>query len=644
VTKVPLIELRHIGKTYGGITPTHVLHDVSLTIEAGEFVAIVGASGSGKSTLMNILGCLDRASSGSFRIAGREVNTCSPEQLARLRRELFGFVFQQYHLVGGLSAAENVEVPAIYRGMSKTKRMERVLTLLGKLGLAQRAHHLPQQLSGGQQQRVSIARALMNGGRVLLADEPTGALDTASGHDVIALLQELAASGHTVILVTHDRTVAAAAQRMIEISDGRVVADSGRKSEPQHHITAVDGGDNLRMRALNGGIFDAVRAALRALTVNLVRSLLTVLGIVMGVASVVALLAIGEGTRRSVISGLEVFGTHRLYISPVADVDSRLNGGLIASDIEIVKRVSGVDVAMPYLEGSVMVRVGRVDHRTTGTSVTHEFPRILKWKLERGSFFTERDETNYACVAVLGKKLAARLFAPRIDPVRKYILIDDVPFLVLGVLEGKGALAGNTDNDDIVVLPFSTGSKRIFGSPNLTWISVAMRDSDHTQQIVDDITRRLTHAHRIKDFNIFNMAALVAARKATMNVMTGLLLLTAIISLIVGGIGVMNVMLMTVTERTSEIGIRMAVGARRSDVLAQFLTEALVLASLGGVVGLAVGHGAARLITLFDTPVIFTPWASVLAFGSAVVTGLVCGYLPARRAAGLDPVAALARR
>lgn len=639
-----LIELTRVSKVYASDgAPVRVLDDVSLSIHAGEFVAIVGASGSGKSTLMNILGCLDQASSGSYRFAGKDVTACTMDELALMRRELFGFVFQQYHLVSGLSAAENVAVPALYRGLGKTDRVARAAALLGQLGLAQRVHHRPNELSGGQQQRVSIARALMNGGRVLFADEPTGALDSTSGREVMALLHELSAAGQTIIVVTHDHVVAREAQRTIEISDGQIVSDTGRVVRAD--VVAAD--NELSDRVQGGmvnGVVEAMRAALRALRINAGRTMLTMLGIVVGVAAVVALLAVGEGTRGAVMSELEMFGTHRLYVSPMEDLDNGLNGGLVAEDAELVARVPGVRGAMPFQSGPVVARAGNVDVHTRVVGVTTAFPVILKWKLARGSFFVAEDERDHACVGVLGSKLATRLFPSHVNPVGKYVLVENVPFLILGVLESKGALSGSSDEDDQIVVPFSTGSKRIVGSPYLTWISVAMQDSEHSKQIVDEISSLLMRAHRIRDFTIFNMAAVVAAQRKTMNIMTGLLLATAVISLLVGGIGVMNVMLMSVNERTGEIGIRMAVGARRRDVLAQFLTEAVVLASAGGVLGLVLGYGAASLVAYFDRPIVFTVWASVLAFGSAIITGLLCGYLPARRAASLDPVTALARR
>ena len=242
--KVPLIELKDICKTFvtgDGDVRVDALRGVSLSIYPGEFVAIMGASGSGKTTLMNVLGCLDRPTAGQYFFAGRDVSQMDSDALAWLRREAFGFVFQSYNLLPNATAEENVEIPAVYAGLGPAERRERAETLLSSLGLGDRLTHRPSQLSGGQQQRVSIARALMNGGQVILADEPTGALDSKSGAEVMTLLTELAAEGHTVILITHDANVAARAHRVIEIKDGEIVRDTGEnRGRPLSAAAQID--------------------------------------------------------------------------------------------------------------------------------------------------------------------------------------------------------------------------------------------------------------------------------------------------------------------------------------------------------------------------------------------------------------------
>src|ERR1051325_9526322 len=224
-----ILELTDVHKHYqNGDTTVRALDGVSLSIKSGEFVAIMGQSGSGKSTLMNIIGCLDRPTSGSYRVLGREAANLSPDELAALRRETFGFVFQRYNLLATATAGENVQIPSVYAGLPKNKRAAHAHALLAQLGLGDRTDHRPSELSGGQQQRVAIARALVNDPPVILADEPTGALDSRSGEEVLALLKALHAEGRTIILITHAENVAQHAGRIVRIQDGRILEDSGR--------------------------------------------------------------------------------------------------------------------------------------------------------------------------------------------------------------------------------------------------------------------------------------------------------------------------------------------------------------------------------------------------------------------------------
>lgn len=641
----PLIELADLRKTYATseTVAVEVLRGISLTIRAGEFVAIMGQSGSGKSTLMNILGLLDKPTGGAYRFAGQDVSALSRDDLAGLRREAFGFVFQQYNLIPTISAAENIEIPATYAGMAPSQRRERGAMLLQRLGLAERARHRPTQLSGGQQQRVSIARALMNGGSIILADEPTGALDSATGAEVMALLAELAAESHTIVLITHDREIAKAAHRIVEIRDGTIVGDTGSADAARNIIgrtTLVTD----RGASLLSDMREALHAGGRALAVNPFRTALTLLGIIIGVASVIALLAIGEGAKHNVLAQLAIFGTNRMYVIPGGESSRGPGGRLLASDADLLRDVPNVAAAMPYLRGNVTVRAGNVDYPTDGVAVTTDFPRILHWSLDSGVFFTKDDERSMATVAVVGTKLAQRMFPDGSDPARRMILVNNVPFQVIGVLSSKGALSGDSDDDDTIVFPFSTGSVRVFGKQNLSWISVLVDDLSQADATANLITSVLETAHHVRDFRVFNKAATIKAQDKTQNTLTLLLGFTAAISLVVGGIGVMNVMLMTVTERTREIGIRMATGARTADILRQFLTEAMMVSGVGGLLGAAIGVAAGiGAAFLFDMRVIFSTAAIGGAIACAVLTGVVFGFWPALRAARLEPVAALAR-
>ncbi|HTU58845.1 MAG TPA: ABC transporter permease, partial [Polyangiales bacterium] len=437
--------------------------------------------------------------------------------------------------------------------------------------------------------------------------------------------------------------VAKQARRVIEISDGRIVADSGHDEQAVPLFDARrEPAERRRLTAFLQSVGEAIHAAVRALRLNMVRTLLTLLGIVVGVAAVVALFAIGDGTTRAVMKQLQAFGANRLYVTSKVDEVSHVSRALTADDAELIGALPHVEAVMPVRMVPAKVRGNQRERTVMAAGVTYQSPLILDWPVEKGRFFTRAEQQNLATVAVIGKKVATNLFK-RTDPLRKQILINDVPFDVIGVLKEKGAVSGDVDDDNQILFPFGTGAQRLFGSPFAEWISVRADKSRNATLVERSISKQLLRAHGVRDFEIYNAVEAVKAESRTLEVMTSLLVLTALISLVVGGIGVMNVMLMTVTERSSEIGIRMAVGASRSDVLAQFLIEAVVLAGVGGIVGLGVGWLAGRLGELMGATVNFTFAGSALGFGCAVATGVVCGYLPARRAANLDPVVALAR-
>lgn len=649
----PLIELHDIRKVYGGVdTPqVQVLKGVSLSIHAGEFVAIVGASGSGKSTLMNILGCLDRPTSGRYLFAGEDVASLDTDELAWLRREAFGFVFQGYHLIPSASAQENVEMPAIYAGMPAAERHARAAALLTRLGLAERTGNRPHQLSGGQQQRVSIARALMNGGHIILADEPTGALDSHSGAEVMTLLDELASQGHVVILITHDRDVAARANRIIEVRDGEVISDSANGAPPvsdnPNALQAID----LRQRlnqgseargAWKGELVDAVHAAWRVMWINRFRTALTLLGIVIGVASVVVMLAVGEGSKRQVMAEMGAFGSNIIYLSGMSPRPRAPLGIITLNDVAALSTLPQVKMIMPINGAEIGVRYGNVDHTmyTGGNGI--DFPAIFNWPVVQGSFFTQADEDAAAAVAVIGKKVREKVLKDVPNPIGRYILLENVPFRVVGILAEKGASSGDSDSDTRIVVPYSAASVRLFGTHNPEYVVIAAADAskvNQTEKAIEHLMLRLHNGHR--DFEITNNAAMIQAEAKTRNTLSLMLGSIAAISLLVGGIGVMNIMLMTVRERTREIGIRMATGARQRDILRQFLTEALMLSVVGGATGIGLAFIVGAVLYLCDVAVAFS-WMAVLgAFGCALVTGVIFGFMPARKAARLDPVTAL---
>nr|ACN58777.1 macrolide export ATP-binding/permease protein macB [uncultured bacterium BLR8] len=641
----PLIELQGVTKTYfNGDLSVEVLHGVDLKIYAGELVAIMGASGSGKSTLMNLLGCLDRPTTGTYKFMGHDVSDFDRDELAELRREAFGFVFQSYNLIATGTAAENVEVPAVYAGLLPAERHTRAKELLERLGLSDRAHHRPNQLSGGQQQRVSIARALMNGGRVILADEPTGALDSKSGADVMRLLDELSAQGHTVILITHALEVAQHARRIIEIKDGDIVADPGPSKpaagELARHWTPRKGKESHLAEGL-----EAAKTALRALKANVFRSILTLLGIVIGVASVIAMLAIGDGAKQAVIDRISAMGSNLLLVRPGAPNQRGFNGTatLVLADVKAIdEEVPNVLAAVPEQQSNATLRYEGRDYSTQVNGTSAKFPLARQWKVAKGSFFTEDDEEDYATVAVLGRTVADALFPDGEDALGKFVVVNNVIFQVIGVMSVRGASPIGQDQDDVVFVPYATSQLRLSGQRFLRNATVAVNDVtriDATQSAMESL---LAERHGTVDFQVRNMASIMETATETQNTMTILLGSIAAISLLVGGIGVMNIMLVSVTERTREIGIRMATGARTRNILQQFLIESLVVSSMGGAIGVVIGLSVAALIAAFGTPVEYSVGPVLLAFGCAFATGLVFGYLPARKAAYLDPVVALA--
>lgn len=636
----PLLSLKSITKSYGkGELSTEVLHGVDLDIYSGEFVAIIGSSGSGKSTLMNILGCLDKPSSGVYELMGQDISSLNKDQLSKLRREVFGFVFQSYNLIHSLNAKENVAMPGIYAGLSSEQRDQKATKLLSELGLEHRLEHYPSELSGGQQQRVSIARSLINGGHIILADEPTGALDSKSGAEVIELLKKLSSDGHTIILITHDPKVAQIAHRVIEIEDGTIVKNpEAKKIQTKQNIDTLCSHNSIFTR-----LYEATNGALISLRMNLSRTILTLLGIVIGVASVIAMLAIGDGAKKQVLDRISSMGTNLIMVRPGMP-NTRGSGDiatLIPEDADSLNGLENIVASIPESHKNVTTRYKNNDQQTTLNATSAEYSLVRSWDVERGNFFSEEDEQNLEKVVVLGKTVSDALFAKK-DPLGKFVIIGNVLFQVIGVMKQKGANAFGHDQDDVVFVPFSTGNMYLIGQRHIRGITIAIDDLSKLDQTEEMIRQTLLQRHGVEDFKIRNMASLIEDAKETQSTLTILLGSIAAISLLVGGIGVMNIMLVSVTERTKEIGVRMATGARQSDILEQFLIESTVVSALGGFVGVIIGLSVSFGAEYIGTPIEYSLMPIILAFSSAFFTGLIFGYLPARKAAKLDPVVALA--
>ncbi|MGF9566468.1 MacB family efflux pump subunit [Neorhizobium sp. JUb45] len=645
----PLISLSGLRREYAsGDGTITVLKDVDLTIERGEMVAIIGASGSGKSTLMNILGLLDRPTAGTYRISGHETSALDNDDRSALRREHFGFIFQRYHLLDEISALANVEIPAVYAGRDRGQRRERAAALLGRLGMADRTDHRPGHLSGGQQQRVSIARALMNDAEVILADEPTGALDKTSGEEVLRILDELHAEGRTIIIVTHDASVAARAERIIEISDGEIISDT--RSETARHAPAKTETETpTKTNRVGAGMErfrEAFLMACKALTAHRMRSFLTMLGIIIGIASVISVVALGTGSQQKVLANISSLGTNTLEVFPGAGFGDMRSGRvktLLVSDAEALAKLSYVAAATPTVSTNTTARFGATEANALVNGVGSRYFEVKGSKLLAGRLF---DDTGVAAMeqdAVIDENTAKTLFGTDVtQAIGQVVLVGSVPCRVIGVISAQQGGFGSSDNLSIY-LPYTSVQTRFTGDQSLRSVTLRISDDAETSVAEQAVTTFLTGRHGTKDFFILNTDDIRQTITSTTQTMTLLIGAIAVISLIVGGIGVMNIMLVSVSERVSEIGVRMAVGARRQDILQQFLIEAVLVCMIGGVLGVALALLFGFTFSLFGSSfsLVFTTAPIVLAVLSSCLIGIAFGYLPARNASRLDPVAAL---
>ena len=671
-----LLEVRNLYREFpSGDDVVTVLNNINLQIAAGEMVAIIGQSGSGKSTLMNILGCLDRPTRGSYLVNGQETGAMEPDELARLRREYFGFIFQRYHLLGDLDAMGNVEVPTIYAGYPSEQRRARSAALLERLGLGERKHHRPNQLSGGQQQRVSIARALVNGGEVILADEPTGALDSQSGQEVMRILRELHAEGHTVIIVTHDAQVAANANRIIEIRDGSIIDDrrtdrqsaennennnsnnndsSATPTEQSARQLQHDASSNTPARSASRPLFgffdrfkEAALMATRAMLAHRTRTFLTMLGIIIGIASVVSVVALGEGSRQKILEDISSMGTNTIDIFPGKGWGDRRASSirtLTAADAEVLAQQPYVDSVTPRVSTAVTVRLGNNSVSAQVQGVGEQYFQVKGISMDLGKQFDRQAVSEYAQEAVIDPNSRKTLFGESVNPIGQVIMLGNVPVRIIGVSKAQSSAFGNDENLNIWV-PYTTVLSRMLGQTYVRNITVRVSDNVSSQAAEQGITKILTQRHGTQDFYISNSDTIRQTIESTTRTMTLLVSMIAVISLIVGGIGVMNIMLVSVTERTQEIGVRMAVGARQSDIMQQFLIEAVMVCLLGGLlgVGLALAIGALFDHFVKDFSMAFSVTSIIAAFTCSTLIGMIFGFLPAKNAAKLDPVVALSR-
>ena len=635
-----LIQLSQLNKFVGNPeSPAHILKNINLTIEQGDFVAIIGASGSGKSTLMNILGCLDTASSGSYRIAGKETQQLNADELSNLRQQQFGFIFQRYNLLPTLTALENVALPAIYAGVEPSKRLERAKQLLIKLGLGDKLEHKPNQLSGGQQQRVSIARALMNGGEIILADEPTGALDSHSGETVLNILRTLHQEGHTLILVTHDPKIAAHAQRIIEIKDGEIIRDE--RQQPAHQIPPAQPKTNQNPRFIDQ-LYESFKMATSAIMAHKLRALLTMLGIIIGIASVISVVALGKGSQTQILSNISGLGTNTMTVfngTGFGDRRANLTKNLTISDTTLLALQPYVESVTPNSSHSGTIIAQNVAVTGQVNGVGEQYFNVRGMNLLSGRLFTQDEVDQSAQVVVIDKNTQKSLGLE--NPLGQVILVDKKPLEIIGMAEQPNSNSSNLN----LWSPYTTLMQRISGAKNIDSITVKVKDEVESQTAEKSLTDLLTQKHGKKDFFIMNSDTIKQTIESTTNTMTLLISSIALISLVVGGIGVMNIMLVSVTERTKEIGVRMAIGAKQHNILQQFLIEAILICLLGGVIGILL---ASAIIFGFNYwgsnfKMVFSGDSVIIAVLCSTLIGVIFGFIPARNASQLNPITALAQ-
>jgi macrolide transport system ATP-binding/permease protein len=644
----PIIELHGLSRAFrAGDEAFLALRDIDLTIHAGEMVAIIGASGSGKSTLMNVIGCLDREWTGSYRFKGEDVAALAPDEVARLRRENFGFIFQRYQLLPDLDAAENVEIPSIYAGAAAGDRRARAQSLLGRLGMADRLFHRPNELSGGQQQRVSVARALMNGGDVILADEPTGALDSKSGADLMALLTELNREGHTIIIVTHDPDVASKADRIVEISDGVITSDRRTSDEVPAVLVTEKMRQAPRWRESIDRFSEALFMALRAMNSHRLRTFLTMLGIIIGIASVVSVVALGQGTQEKVLENISSIGTNTINVyagTGFGDPRASRVRTLVPADATAIGQQPFADSVTPTVQTNGTVVAGSISATARLTGVGAQYFRVSGATIIAGVGFGDDDVTNITQDAVIDMNARKTLFPGGQDPIGQVIMLNRVPLRVIGVAQTSAFGFGPTDTVNVWV-PYTTAMARITGQSYLSTIAVRVADTYSMATAEQQINALLKQRHNTEDFHLQNTDTIRSTITSSAETLTLLVALIAVISLIVGGIGVMNIMLVSVTERTREIGVRMAVGARPGDIMQQFLIEAVLVCLVGGAAGVTLSLVAGGVTTHFVSSIRlnYSAISIIAAFVSSTLIGIAFGFMPARSAARLDPVEALTR-
>ncbi len=644
------IEVSNLVKYFGvADNRIKVLKSLNLTIDKGDFVAIIGQSGSGKSTLMNILGCLDTPSEGSYKIEGVETNQMGDDALAQLRSNTFGFIFQRYNLLSHLTALENVALPAIYNGVEYAERMQRAERLLDELGLKERIHNKPNELSGGQQQRVSIARALMNGGEIILADEPTGALDSKSGENVMGIITELHEKGHTIILVTHDPKIANYANRVIEIKDGEIIADIRQKEEASHQTLALHEKPKKSLfRYYQEMFYESFKMSVQAIFAHKMRSLLTMLGIIIGITSVVLVVALGKGSTENIMENINSMGTNTIDILPGKDFGDMHSGKiktLTVDDALFLREQGYIDSSTPNSATSGTLTYKHTSATAQLSGVGEQYFSVKGLSLESGRMLNRKDIDNNLSVVVIDQNVKNKYFREGENILGETLIFNKKPLTIIGIAKKTNSMGMNSDTLTLWT-PYTTLMNRVTGGKNISSITVKVADGMDSKLAENNIEKILTARHKTKDFFMINTDSIKQTIESTTNTMTLLIASIAFISLVVGGIGVMNIMLVSVTERTQEIGLRMAIGAKKMNILQQFLIEAVLICIIGGVLGITFSlmiGGGLKLAMDNAIPLSFSVDVMAFALVFSMVVGVVFGFMPARNAAKLNPIEALTK-